>query len=132
MNASSMNSRAANLSVPQPPRNYNRVPGFPPGVKDLSPSVTITPAPPQPQKVMSDNFFQINHVEISCQVRNYVIFIFIRRNYSCILYRSPDSYLLYGRICISFYASRKNISRKCVKFFNAIICFKSYLSENCR
>lgn len=50
MNASPINNRGANLSVPQPPRNYNRVPGYPPGVKDLSPSVTITPAPPQPPK----------------------------------------------------------------------------------
>ncbi|KAL3288967.1 hypothetical protein HHI36_003410 [Cryptolaemus montrouzieri] len=53
INSSPINSRGANLSVPQPPRNYmnmNRAQGFPPVVKDLSPSVTITPAPPQPQK----------------------------------------------------------------------------------
>ncbi|KAK9893107.1 hypothetical protein WA026_023827 [Henosepilachna vigintioctopunctata] len=51
VNSSPINSRGANLSVPQPPRSYiNRTQAFPPGVKDLSPSVTITPAPPQPQK----------------------------------------------------------------------------------
>lgn len=54
LSGSPLNNRAANLSVPQPPQ---RTPlgrpssGFPPGVKDLSPSVTITPAPPQPSKV---------------------------------------------------------------------------------
>ncbi|XP_076268564.1 transcriptional repressor p66-beta simjang isoform X1 [Rhynchophorus ferrugineus] len=45
--------RATNLSVPQPPQrsSMGRPPsGFPPGVKDLSPSVTITPAPPQSVK----------------------------------------------------------------------------------
>ncbi|XP_060536505.1 transcriptional repressor p66-beta isoform X2 [Cylas formicarius] len=48
--------RAANLSVPQPPQrsSMGRPPsGFPPGVKDLSPSVTITPAPPQSVKPVS-------------------------------------------------------------------------------
>lgn len=47
------NSRGASLSVPQPPQRSSLgrpPPGFPPGVKDLSPSVTITPAPPQPPK----------------------------------------------------------------------------------
>ncbi|XP_050301355.1 transcriptional repressor p66-beta isoform X2 [Anthonomus grandis grandis] len=46
-------NRAANVSVSQAPRGsggIQRPPGFPPGVKDLSPSVTITPAPPQPLK----------------------------------------------------------------------------------
>ncbi|XP_057660603.1 transcriptional repressor p66-alpha isoform X1 [Diorhabda carinulata] len=49
MNASPINNRTS-LSVPQPPQrsSMGRPPsGFPPGVKDLSPSVTITPAPPQ-------------------------------------------------------------------------------------
>nr|XP_022904495.1 transcriptional repressor p66-beta isoform X4 [Onthophagus taurus] len=40
------------LSVPQPPQrsSLGRPPNFPVGIKDLSPSVTITPAPPQPTK----------------------------------------------------------------------------------
>lgn len=45
--------RSPNLSVPQPPQrsSLGRPPSnFPPGVKDLSPSVTITPAPPQAVK----------------------------------------------------------------------------------
>ncbi|KAG5872562.1 hypothetical protein JTB14_033980 [Gonioctena quinquepunctata] len=43
----------ASLSVPQPPQRTSigrPTSGFPQGVKDLSPSVTITPAPPQPVK----------------------------------------------------------------------------------
>lgn len=54
--SSPLNNRGASLSVPQPPQrsSLNRPPsGFPPGVKDLSPSVTITPAPPQPIKERS-------------------------------------------------------------------------------
>ncbi|XP_065167046.1 transcriptional repressor p66-beta isoform X2 [Atheta coriaria] len=48
---SPVSSRGTNLSVPQPQsRNLGRSSGFPPGVKDLPPSVTITPAPPQPSK----------------------------------------------------------------------------------
>lgn len=35
--------------------------GFPPGVKDLSPSVTITPAPPQPIKVQLKIFILFNN-----------------------------------------------------------------------
>ncbi|XP_008195574.1 transcriptional repressor p66-alpha isoform X2 [Tribolium castaneum] len=53
LSGSPLSSRGANLSVPQPPQrsSLGRPPsGFPPGVKDLSPSVTITPAPPQPSK----------------------------------------------------------------------------------
>jgi hypothetical protein len=53
---SPLSSRGASLSVPQPPQrsSLGRPPsGFPPGVKDLSPSVTITPAPPQPSKERS-------------------------------------------------------------------------------
>ncbi|KAK9729168.1 Coiled-coil and interaction region of P66A and P66B with MBD2 [Popillia japonica] len=40
------------LSVPQPPQRapLGRPPGFPAGIKEISPSVTITPAPPQPAK----------------------------------------------------------------------------------
>ncbi|KAJ8983373.1 hypothetical protein NQ317_010464 [Molorchus minor] len=52
LSASPVNSRAS-LSVPQPPQRsgIGRPPSvFPPGVKDLSPSVTITPAPPQSMK----------------------------------------------------------------------------------
>lgn len=48
--------RATNLSVPQPPQrsSMGRTSNtFPPGVKDLSPSVTITPAPPQSVKERS-------------------------------------------------------------------------------
>ncbi|XP_066152247.1 transcriptional repressor p66-beta isoform X1 [Euwallacea fornicatus] len=49
--------RATNLSVHQSSQRPGGVsrppPGFPPGVKDLSPSVTITPAPPQSVKSLS-------------------------------------------------------------------------------
>lgn len=54
MNPSSMGR--ASLSVPQPPQRtpIGRPPSnFPLGVKDLSPSVTITPAPPQSVKVIN-------------------------------------------------------------------------------
>lgn len=50
LSGSPLSSRAANLSVPQPPSRSSlgrSSSGFPLGVKDLSPSVTITPAPPQ-------------------------------------------------------------------------------------
>ncbi|XP_018567587.1 transcriptional repressor p66-alpha isoform X2 [Anoplophora glabripennis] len=52
LSVSPLSSRTS-LSVPQPPQrsSIGRPPSvFPPGVKDLSPSVTITPAPPQPVK----------------------------------------------------------------------------------
>ncbi|XP_019769220.2 transcriptional repressor p66-alpha [Dendroctonus ponderosae] len=49
--ATPLGSRAANLSISQQSQRPGSMtrgpPGFPPGVKDLSPSVTITPAPPQ-------------------------------------------------------------------------------------
>ncbi|XP_018322979.1 transcriptional repressor p66-beta isoform X2 [Agrilus planipennis] len=54
---SPLSSRATNLSVPQPPQRASSVcrpPAvFPAGIKDLSPSVTITPAPPQIPKERS-------------------------------------------------------------------------------
>ncbi|CAH1110108.1 unnamed protein product [Psylliodes chrysocephalus] len=55
LSASPINNRTS-LSVPQPPQRSSMgrpTSGFPPGVKDLSPSVTITPAPPQPIKERS-------------------------------------------------------------------------------
>ncbi|XP_072388976.1 transcriptional repressor p66-beta isoform X2 [Diabrotica undecimpunctata] len=58
LSASPINNRT-NLSVPQPPQraSMGRPPsGFPPGVKDLSPSVTITPAPMQSkERTREDN-----------------------------------------------------------------------------
>nr|XP_023024568.1 transcriptional repressor p66-beta [Leptinotarsa decemlineata] len=54
LSASPVNNRAS-LSVPQPPQRTSicRPTGFPPAVKDLSPSVTITPAPPPSVKERS-------------------------------------------------------------------------------
>lgn len=55
------------LSVPQPPQRSIGRPNsnFPPGIKDLSPSVTITPAPPQPVKVILTFF----HFEIFITIK---------------------------------------------------------------
>lgn len=67
---SPLNSRAANLSVPQPPQRTSigrPISGFPPGVKDLSPSVTITPAPPQPPKVID---YYAGYIIISFKIAN--------------------------------------------------------------
>ncbi|CAH0550462.1 unnamed protein product [Brassicogethes aeneus] len=53
LGSSSLSGRGANLSVPQPPQRSSlgrTSSGFPSGIKDLSPSVTITPAPPQSVK----------------------------------------------------------------------------------
>ncbi|CAG9863289.1 unnamed protein product [Phyllotreta striolata] len=56
LSSSPLSNNRTSLSVPQPPQraSLNRpTSGFPPGVKDLSPSVTITPAPPQTIKNVS-------------------------------------------------------------------------------
>lgn len=57
ISATSIRGMAANLSVPQPPQrsSLNRS-NFPNSVKDISPAVTITPAPPQSIKV---SYFRI-------------------------------------------------------------------------
>lgn len=74
MTATSLSNRAANLSVPQPTqRSIGRpLSGFPPGVKDLSPSVTITPAPPQPPKVTI--FAGLLHFVIIAKIHQNILF----------------------------------------------------------
>ncbi|XP_017775862.1 PREDICTED: transcriptional repressor p66-beta isoform X2 [Nicrophorus vespilloides] len=53
ISGSPIGNRGVNLSVPQPQRSSMSRSGFPPGVKDLPPSVTITAAPPQTTKTGS-------------------------------------------------------------------------------
>lgn len=65
-----------NLSVPQPPARSSLgrpTTGFPPGVKDLSPAVTITPAPPQPTKVFCSTVFYFFIDDFQCLLTNEII-----------------------------------------------------------
>lgn len=78
--ASPLSNRAANLSVPQPPQrsSLNRnSSGFPPGIKDLSPSVTITPAPPQSQKVLFCFVYLVWLMEINIFLDSLAFYFFI-------------------------------------------------------